>query len=490
MSLVPCKSRLTIKSLPDRAECNVDCVQAAQSRSAHLVSECDHLEAQLDQMSGRLTRAEAEAGRRSRVEAELQAKAEQLQRELGERSQLDGAATEQNGALQRQLLESEQERRLLEDRLENSKHAAREARSEVKEMENTVTDMTRRLGEAERGRQEAEERLAQAGCNAGADNYLKEELNKTRKENIGLTDKIKELERKVKRVRTERIERSDIIRDHSKAVSDFSSERIVRTQIPLLSGRGGAESPETGEHLVRIRILEQEVERHLRRVASLEQQLVELENSHQARLEETLKERKMERDRDHSRHASSLKQLEHSLNSRERMYKERIAGLEDQVHVLRDQLTKEARTRRSYINNSQLLSSDVSELRRQLDQSLDIVQNSSRAGLESGLLEREASRLEQTVARQAGRENLSRLTPSKQRPPSPGDRHRSTSLDNFGGRSPAPPTTSTPLRSRHLEPSYRSPLLTSGSHQSRREHAGLRRVLSSEFDKLGRNKTP
>ena len=173
MSLVPCKSRLTIKSLPDRAECNVDCVQAAQSRSAHLVSECDHLEAQLDQMSGRLTRAEVEAGRRSRVEAELQAKAEQLQRELGERSQLDGAATEQNGALQRQLLESEQERRLLEDRLENSKHAAREARSEVKEMENTVTDMTRRLGEAERGRQEAEERLAQAGCNAGADNYLK-----------------------------------------------------------------------------------------------------------------------------------------------------------------------------------------------------------------------------------------------------------------------------------------------------------------------------
>ena len=445
-------------------------------------------------MSGRLARAEAEAGRRSRVEGELQAKVEQLQRGLSERSELDGAATEQNGALQRQLLESEQERRLLEDRLENSKQAAREARGEVKELENSVTDMSRRLGEAERGRQEAEERLAQAGCNAGADNYLKEELNKTRKENIGLTEKVKELERKVKRVRTERIEKSEVIRDHSKAVSDFSSERIVRTQIPLLSGRGGAESPETGEHLVRIRILEQEVERHLRRVASLEQQLTELEAGHQARLEEMLRERKMERDRDHSRHASSLKQLEHSLNSRERMYKERIAGLEDQVHVLRDQLTKEARTRRSYITSSQLLSSDVSELRRQLDQSLDIVQNSSRAGLESGLLEREASRLEQTVSRQAGRDNLSRLTPSKQIPGSPSDRHRSNSADTYRGRSPAP-LTSTPLRSRHVEPSLRSPLVPSASlnrssdHQSRREQAGLRRGLSSEFDKIARNKT-
>merc|ERR1712176_644007 len=125
--------------------------------------------------------------------------------------------------------------------------------------------MTKRLSDAERGRYEAEQRLAQAGCNVGADNYLKEELNKTRKENIGLTEKVKELEKKVKRVKTERIERSEI--NNSKMLSDFSSERIVRTQIPLMSGRGGgagggAESLDCGEHLVRIRILEQEVERH------------------------------------------------------------------------------------------------------------------------------------------------------------------------------------------------------------------------------------
>ena len=229
----------------------------------------------------------------------------------------------------------------------------------------------------------------------------------------------------MKRVKTERIERSEVTNNQSKMLSDFTSERIVRTQIPLLSGRGGggAESPDCGEHLVRIRLLEQEVERHLRRVASLEQQLAELEAQHGARVEELLGERRLERERDHGRHASSLKQLEHSLNSRERMYKERITGLEDQVTALRDQLTKEARTRRSYIANSQLLSSDVSELRRQLDHSLDLVQSSSRRGLDSGLLDREAARLEATVARQAGsRDNLARLTPSKLRPASPGPR--------------------------------------------------------------------
>ena len=75
--------------------------------------------------------------------------------------------------------------------------------------------------------------------------------------------------------------------------------------------------------MIRIRIFEQEVERHLRRVAGLEQQLSEQEQQHRERSEQLLGERKAERERDHTRHASNLKQLEHSLNSRERMYKER-----------------------------------------------------------------------------------------------------------------------------------------------------------------------
>ena len=36
----------------------------------------------------------------------------------------------------------------------------------------------------------------------------------------------------------------------------------------------------------------------------------------------------------HTRHAAAIKQLEHSLNSRERMYKDRITGLEGQVGAI------------------------------------------------------------------------------------------------------------------------------------------------------------
>ena len=181
------------------------------------------------------------------------------------------------------------------------------------------------------------------------------------------------------------------------------------------------------------------------------------------------------------------------------MYKERISGLEEQVHLLRDQISKEARSRKSYISSSQVISSDVSQLRRQLDESLNAVQNSSRAGLEGGLLEREANRLENTIARQ-GREIVGRLTPSK-RGVSParerqrensGGRARSSSMDSIGM------ITSTPLevgaRERNLGPSFRSslvPLVTRNSdfnYQSRdlltRRTEGFRRGLSHEFEHL------
>ena len=462
--------------------------QAGQTRAASLTSECEDLDRQVSQLSSQLARAEADLSRGSRLEQELRSSVEQARSQLEDRSEVDGVMREHNSSLQRQVLELEQERRLLEERLENSKVVSKDVKKEAKELEDSMLEVTRRLSEAERGRQEAEQRLAQAGCNVGADNYLKEELNKTRKENIGLTEKVKELDRKVRQMKVEKVERVES--SYTSKMSDQRSDRIVRTQIPLLSGRGGLGGPEageSGEHLVRIRILEQEVERHLRRVDSLTQQLAEVESQHRARVEEMMKERKVEREKDHTRHASSLKQLEHSLNSRERMYKERISGLEEQVHILRDQLNKEARSRRSFLNSSQVLSNDVSELRRQLDQSLDIVQNSSRAGLESGLLEREASRLEETLARQ-GREVTARLTPSRRAAsPSEGRLIRSSSWDTLGRD--RLPTTSTPVRK---EPNLRSPLVPSAS-LSRREAvpAGLRRGLTPEFDRIaaGLNET-
>ena len=66
------------------------------------------------------------------------------------------------------------------------------------------------------------------------------------------------------------------------------------------------------------------------------------------------------------------------------------------------------------ISSSHNLSNDVSELRKELQESLNTVQHSSRSDLERGLLERETSRLQQTIARQ-GREVVSRISTSRLR---------------------------------------------------------------------------
>lgn len=76
------------------------------------------------------------------------------------------------------------------------------------------------------------------------------------------------------------------------------------------------------------------------------------------------------------------------------------------VHTLRDQLGQEARSRRTFIASSQAISQDVTEIRRQLDQSLDMV---GTAELGAGLLGREASRLQDTSGRYSGVADYSRI---------------------------------------------------------------------------------
>ena len=87
------------------------------------------------------------------------------------------------------------------------------------------------------------------------------------------------------------------------------------------------------------------------------------------------------------------------------------------MHTLRDQLGAEARSRRTFIASSQAISQDVTELRRQLDQSLDLV---STTGLEAGLLDRESARLQETLGRYSssgGAADYSRISRSDIRMP-------------------------------------------------------------------------
>lgn len=98
---------------------------------------------------------------------------ERLENELSAGNQEVGGAVQEAEQLRRRNTDLDQERRMLEDRLENSKSLAESLRKKGREAEERIGDVLRRLDEAEKGRKEAEDRLVAAGSNSGADNYLK-----------------------------------------------------------------------------------------------------------------------------------------------------------------------------------------------------------------------------------------------------------------------------------------------------------------------------
>lgn len=145
-----------------------------------------------------------------------------------------------------------------------------------------------------------------------------------------------------------------------------------------------------------------------------------------------------------------MKQMESSLTAKEKIYKERIRGLEQQVGVLKEQLSKEMRRRQVFISGKTItlffqecilemffffifagtagISKEMSELRQNLDQSLFNVSSTGNMSnlspgspgnlimdspkLDAALLERETNRLSGSVDKY-GREYVERLTPSR-----------------------------------------------------------------------------
>jgi len=181
--------------------------------------------------------------------------------------------------------------------------------------------------------------------------------------------------------------------------------------VPLL--RASVAVTNSSEQMIRVKLLEQENERYVRKIKGLESQLSELERVHGGRIQELLSDRRRERDKENHRQREALRQMEEGLKARERIYKERIRGLEEQVEVLKDQLAKEMRRRKVFIAGTSNISSEVTELRQDLDRSLHNVSTATANFDEAAwLLTSESQNLSRTVNKY-GSEHAARLTPSK-----------------------------------------------------------------------------
>ena len=247
--------------------------------------------------------------------------------------------------------------------------------------------------------------------NNAADNFLREELTKLRKDNQSLQSSLKDMGKKLARLEHDKKDLEWKVTSTSAAAA--SSPRItehIRAQIPLVGGRSpsAGSGHAHGESLVKVRLLEEENLRLLRKIKSLEQQLSEIEILHGKRVTELLNDRRKEREKENGRQREVLKQLEGNQSARDKIFKERIQSLEHQVNLLKEQLSKEMRRRQTLITESSSINNEISELRQNLDQSLFVVNERT----DGRTLDREASRLNLSVDR-FGPDYVSRLTPSK-----------------------------------------------------------------------------
>jgi len=108
---------------------------------------------------------------------------------------------------------------------------------------------------------------------------------------------------------------------------------------------------DNGSGGVKLRILEQENDRLVKKIKGLELQLADLERMHGQRIEELLAERRKEKEKETARHREALKHAENSLVAREKIYKERIHKLEGQVDSLKEKVAKENRRRQLFISS-------------------------------------------------------------------------------------------------------------------------------------------
>ncbi len=381
-----------------------------------LEEKCNSLSVTVDNLNIQLERS-------VKGEAEMQNKVSDLTRTLTHSSSSQHDTQNRVAQLERSLAAVEQEKKNLEEKLEDSRQSVADIRRKRDALESQLLEATASLQKSESKANQLELSLQTSKSNlenSSQDKYLRDELGRLRKENDGLQERVREMTRKVQSL--EDIKRSNDRKRHSslsRSPGLYEQVDHVRSQIPLMGSGGGSAAdlltptrphrhPGSNEYLVKIRILEQENERHLRKIRSLEEQLSELESLHGSRVQDLLQERRKEREKETHRQKETIRQIEMSQLAREKIFKERIKGLEQQVELLKDQLSKELRRRQVLITESRGIGNEISELRQNLDQSLQNVYTAT----DGKTLDREAGRLNLSVDRY-GPDITSRLTPSK-----------------------------------------------------------------------------
>ncbi|XP_055529661.1 rootletin isoform X2 [Wyeomyia smithii] len=380
-----------------------------QRTLTQLEDRCAALKSTVDQLKERLQAAAI-------TETELRGEITGLHRHTADQGHTFALGQDKLKQLQKSLTNSENERRVLSERLDASQHTI----NELRRNQQAVQDQTQRLQEqmaeceVQKSALESQLRLAkwnqenseQFGATAGSDQDLARQLVNSQRDRTELRNKVEALHEKVRHLENEKrgLEKS----------SKFSGHvQYDRSEKSLTADRGEFDSNrlESGSFAGSTTALKyscgldhgqiEQESRELRiKVRRLETLLAEKE-AELARAKAKMVESPVKTSGcggmsgDVERYRTAQIQAERLLDAREQSHRQQVLRLENQISMLREQLAQEAKRRQMYILRSSRAGREMQQLRQTLGDSL---RNVAQDPIDSSVLESEARRLDSAVS--------------------------------------------------------------------------------------------
>ncbi|CAH8437024.1 unnamed protein product [Schistosoma mattheei] len=260
-------------------------------------------------------------------------------------------------ASQKRELNAEQEKRLLQERLDNNKNLLNDTKVQLHEMMERVQKLQMETTDAAAKRSEVEIQLKQlerlsTECQH-TNNELQMKINNIQVENANLTEKNANLLRSMNdagiqkheidceltRVRKEQIQ-------WKKMAEKMERERTKEQEL------NNTLRNENSVLMTTIRGLEEETLNLRREIQKLQVHMAQQDEQYAAQLIEVNTKQRQELENELDRQRNALNDTQKTLQLKERSYKQRIRGLEDQIQQLKDQLTHETNKRQLlYLKN-------------------------------------------------------------------------------------------------------------------------------------------
>lgn len=365
---------------------------------------CVALKSTVDQLKDRLQTAAV-------AEAELRAEINSLQKERNEQGHNVVVGQDKMKYLQKSLTNSENERRVLAERLEAAQGSINELRRSQQSQQDSLQRFQEQVAEMEVQKSALESQLRISKWSqetndqvmistAGGNVVDNPDASRWQREKNELKSKLEMMNEKVRALESEKrsLERRVCDTSHphhhhshhnprggDKYDTGLLDSNRMETESILSRGDHHNHSNYCGmDH----QLIEQE-NRDLRmKIRKLENQLMEKE-AELTRLKTKLVENPKSGGGDVERYRSAQQQAERLLEAREASHRQQIIRLENQISMLREQLAHEAKRRSSLLGKSTKTGRDMHHLRQTLGDSL---RNVATDPLDSRLLESEIRR--------------------------------------------------------------------------------------------------